>query len=192
MNTNTNVFQAIRIALIFTAIILLIPMVAMQYTEEVNWTFSDFIVMGALLMTTGTCFALIIIMRESVIYRVGFSLALATAFLLIWANLAVGLISSGPNPGNLMYIGVLAVGVIGTILSDYKPAGMERAMYVTAAALVLHTVIALLAGMDQYPGSSVIRIIGLNGFFAALFGASGLLFRFGAHTPSDSSASPQS
>jgi hypothetical protein len=191
MRTTSNFNQAIVNAAIFTAIILTIPLVAMQYTDEVNWTFSDFLIMAVLLMTTATCFALIIGMRENAIYRVAFSLALATTFFMVWANLAVGLIAGGPNVGNLMYAGVLAVAVTGSLLSHFRSAGMERAMYATAGALVLHTVVALLAGMGQYPGSSVMEIIGVNGFFTALFAASGLLFRFGIYVSSDSNTSPQ-
>lgn len=33
-----------------TATLLLIPLIAMQFTEEVNWNFAYFIVAGALLM----------------------------------------------------------------------------------------------------------------------------------------------
>ena len=39
--------------LIFVAVILLIPLMAMQFTEEVNWELTDFIVAGVLLLGTG-------------------------------------------------------------------------------------------------------------------------------------------
>ena len=50
-------------------------------------------------------------------------------------------------------------------------------MYVTASALLLHAAIALLANMQDYPGSSVIEIIGVNLFFATPYALAGLLFR---------------
>ena len=103
---------------------------------------------------------------------------------MIWANLAVGLIGSGTNPGNLMYFGVVAVGIIGIVLSRFSPGGMERAMYITALMLVLVVGIALFANMDEYPGSSVDEIVGVNGFFATLFTVSGSLFRFAARKQS--------
>ena len=55
---------------------------------------------------------------------------------------------------------------------------MENTLFATAFALVLHTVIALLAGMDQYPGSSLALIICVNGFFFTLFAISSILFKY--------------
>jgi hypothetical protein len=55
---------------------------------------------------------------------------------------------------------------------------MERALYATALTLVLVAIVALLAKMDEYPGSSITEIIGVNGFFAIMFTLSGLLFRY--------------
>lgn len=115
---------------------------------------------------------------QSITGRAAIGLAIGSTLLMIWANLAVGLIGAGPNPGNLMYIGVVAVVIIGTIFSRFTPGGLERTMYATAVALALVAVIALLANMHQYPGSSVIEIIGVNGFFATPFVVSGLLFRY--------------
>jgi uncharacterized membrane protein len=49
----------IRIALV-TAAILAIPLVAMQFTDEVDWGLSDFIIIGALLLGTGLMYELIV------------------------------------------------------------------------------------------------------------------------------------
>ena len=51
----------------------------------------------------------------SVMYR-AVGVAVVTAFILVWMNLAVGLIGNESNPANLMYGGVLVVGVIGVII----------------------------------------------------------------------------
>jgi hypothetical protein len=45
---------------------------------------------------------------------------------------------------------------------------------------VLVTVIALIAGKQHAPGSSVPELVGLNGFFVALFIASAWLFQHAA------------
>jgi len=72
------------------AIILSIPLVAMQFTEEVNWSLFDFMVMGALLLVTGLIGEFLIRKVQKVEYRVLLLIGLVAAFLLIWAELAVG------------------------------------------------------------------------------------------------------
>lgn len=46
-------FKRVVIILIIVAGILLIPLVAMQFTNEVNWTIFDFVVAGILLYASG-------------------------------------------------------------------------------------------------------------------------------------------
>ena len=73
------------------AVILLIPLIAMQFTEEVKWTLSDFLVMGFLLMGTGLLCELVIRKVRKTNWQIAFCLLLLLAFLLIWAELAVGI-----------------------------------------------------------------------------------------------------
>jgi hypothetical protein len=161
-----------------TALILSVPLVAQQFTDEVNWSVADFLVMGVLIFSAGLSYVLITRYVTNIVHKAAIVMALGSTFLMIWANLAVGLIGSGPNPGNLMYLGVIAVGLIGTFFSRFTPAGMERTLYAMALAVVLLAIIALATNMQQYAGSSVAEIIGVNGFFTVLFGISGLLFRY--------------
>ena len=88
---------------LITLLILLVPLVAMQFTDEVNWTAVDFIIAGALLFGTGMLLVWALRQSTSLAYRAAMGLTIGTTFLMIWANLAVGLIGSGPNLGNLMY-----------------------------------------------------------------------------------------
>ncbi len=74
-----------------TAVLLLIPLIAMRFTNEVNWTLSDFMVAGTLLLGTGLILDLILRKITSIKYRVVISSALLLVFLLIWAELAVGI-----------------------------------------------------------------------------------------------------
>jgi len=178
MEKQVKFYQSIPAVALGTGLLLMVPLVAMQFTDEVDWNVFDFFIAGALLFGTGTLFVLILRVPENIVYKSAMGLAIGTTFFMIWANLAVGLIGSGPNPGNLMYIGVLAVLIIGIYLSRFKPAGLEHAMFATAFALLLVAIIALLAGMHQYPQSSVLEIIGVNLFFATPYILSGLLFRY--------------
>ena len=167
-----------------TVLILMVPFVAMQVSNEVDWSLTDFSIMGVLIFSTGLSFVLVIRYATNIVYRIAMIVAFGSTFFMIWANLAVGLIGSGPHLGNLMYMGVVAVVIICSLRSRFTANGMERAMYATAIALVLVAVIALLSNMSSYPGSSVNEIIAVNGFFATLFAVSGSLFRFASQEKS--------
>ncbi|MES2554929.1 MAG: hypothetical protein V4604_02200 [Bacteroidota bacterium] len=172
--------KAVLGVVIATILLLMIPFIAMQFTNEVQWGVADFIIMGLLLFITGFSFVLITRYTNSLVHRLAVAGAIGTTFLMIWANMAVGLIGYGPNPGNLMYLGVIGVIIGGIVLSNFTARGMERTMFATALTLIAHTAIALLTGMHKYPESSVESIICVNGFFATLFAVSGLLFRYEA------------
>jgi len=160
-----------------TGLLLLVPLVAMQVSEEVNWSPADFLFAGVLLVATGLAFKLAAKRTNQIRYRAAFAVAIIAALLLVWLNLAVGLIGSEENPANLMYFGVLAVQIIGSLAARFQYRGMARAMFATALAQALVAVIALIFGMQHDSGSSVAGILILNGLFVALFGLSALLFR---------------
>ena len=158
------------------ALILLLPLLAMQFTDEVNWDGADFALFGALLIGVGVPYELAVRTTGDNAYRAAVGVALAAAFILVWVNGAVGIIGSEDNPANLMYGGVLAVGIIGAIIARFQPHGMARALFATALAQALVAVIALIAGLGS-PWSGPLEIVALNGFFVALFVGSALLFQ---------------
>ena len=157
------------------AIMLLLPLIAMQFTDEVNWDVSDFIIFGAMLATAGGAFELAARMTPNKAYRAAVGVALAAAFFLVWVNGAVGLIGNEGNPANLMYGGVLAVGIIGAVIARRQPKGMARAMVATAVAQVLVPVIALIAGLSNTSGLGNTFVV--TGIFFALWLTSAWLFR---------------
>lgn len=165
----------IRIVLI-TAFILLLPLVAMQFTDEVAWDLADFVAAGALLLGTGFTYELVARKRSNIAYRAGVGIALAAALLLVWANLAVGIIGSEDNPANLLYVGVLAFGLIGAVIARLEPRGMARALFATALAQGLVPVMALII-WRPLATSGVLGLFGVNAFFAMLFVGSALCFR---------------
>jgi hypothetical protein len=116
------------------ALILLLPLIAMRFTDEVNWTGFDFLFAGVLIGGVGLLFELAVRTSRSVPYRVAVALALAAAFLLIWANGAVGMIGDEDNPYNLLFGIALLVALLGSALARFRPAGMALAM--AAASLV--------------------------------------------------------
>ena len=157
-------------------LVLLVPLIAMQFTDEVNWSVGDFVFAGALLIAVGAAFELAARKSRNFAYRAAVGVALAAGFLLIWFNGAVGIIGSEDNDANLMYFGVLAAGVVGALIARFRPNGMARALFVTAFAQALVALIAVIGGLG-YPESGPFEILGLNGFFVAMFVVSGLLFR---------------
>ena len=166
---------AIGVALA-AAFILLLPLLAMQITDEVVWDLADFAVAWTLLVGAGLTYKLVARKMGNIAYRAAVGAAVATALLLVWMNLAVGLIGNEDNPANLMYFGVLAIGIIGAIIAHFQPQGMARALFATALAQVLVAVIALIAGLGS-PENGPLEIVALNGFFFALFVGSALLFQ---------------
>ena len=179
----------IRIALV-TAFLLLIPLVAMQFDMGVDWNLFDFIVAGALLFASGLTYELIARRAGNGAYRAAVGVAVAAALLLVWINLAVGIIGSEDNPANLMYFGVLFVGIVGAIFARLRPRGMARALFAAAFAQALVPVIALVIGksqsMQEPPG--MLGVLALNVFFVMLFAGSALLFRHSAQAGSEMGA----
>ena len=77
--------------LITAAVLLLIPFIAMQFTTEVNWSGADFMLMGVLLLGTGLLCELVLRKVKKTEHRLIICGAVLFAFLLIWAELAVGI-----------------------------------------------------------------------------------------------------
>lgn len=173
----------IRIVLT-TAFILLLPLLAMQFTDEVVWDLADFVVAGALLVGTGLMYELVARRGGNIAYRAAVGIALAAALLLVWMNLAVGIIGNEDNPANLMYIGVLAVGLIGAVIARLEPRGMARALVASALAQALVPVITLIIWKPSVT-SGVLGVFGLNALFVILFVGSALLFRRAARSATD-------
>jgi len=79
------------ILLTTVAVLLLIPLIAMQFTNEVNWSMSDFIVAAVLLLVAVFTYELISRKVKAPTNRTILSVTLLIIFLLIWAELAVGI-----------------------------------------------------------------------------------------------------
>lgn len=180
MNSDNKLNQSIGLLAIATGVLLLIPLIAMQFTDEVVWTLSDFIFAGTLIFGTGLTYKLITRKSGNVAYRIAVGFALATGFFLIWTNLAVGIIGSEDNPVNLLYFLVLFIGISGAFIARFRPHGLSLTMFTMAFAQALVAAIALAGGFYQSPPSSVFEILAVNSFFITLFMVSAMLFRYTA------------
>ena len=114
-----NPYRSVVGVALTTAFILLIPLLAAP-----AWSLADFVVAGALIFGTGLSYVLVARKAGNIAYRAAVGVALAAAFILVWMNLAVGVIGTEDEPANLMYVGVLAVGIIGAIIARFRPHGM--------------------------------------------------------------------
>jgi hypothetical protein len=75
----------------FVGTLLLIPLVAMQFTNEVNWSGFDFLVAGVLLLGTGLLVEGVLRTVKTKSKRLLLVSALLLLLALIWIELAVGL-----------------------------------------------------------------------------------------------------
>ena len=172
------------------ALILLLPLFAMQVTDQVVWDVADFAVFGALLVGAGVAYELAARKTGPIAYRAAVGVALAAAFILVWVNGAVGVIGTERDGANLMYGGVLAVGIIGAVIARFQPDGMARALFATALAQALVAVIALIAGLGSTAPIWPRDILMLTGFFASLWLMSAWLFRKAAREQTPEGAAP--
>ena len=141
------------------------------------WSASDFIFAGAMFAIVGGTFELAVRASGNLAYRGGVAVALATAFLLVWINLAVGIIGSEDNPLNLMFFGVIGAALVGSVVARFRADGMARSMTLAAAiqGLIGAGVFIGGAGASEPPGP--IGILLLIEFFAAAWLSSAWLFR---------------
>lgn len=86
--------KRLLIILALAATILSLPLIAMQFTAEVNWDIFDFVIMGILLFGTGLVCEFILRNVQSTKNRIIICGAVLFALFLLWAELAVGIFGS--------------------------------------------------------------------------------------------------
>lgn len=170
---NTKRFIAWGIVM---ALALVIPL-AMQFTNEVQW--NEAVAYTFILLATGGAYELWQWLKtRDRTYRIAFCVGLIGMFLLGWVSGAVGIIGNENNPANLMYWAVPAVGLIGSLLSRFKPRGMARTLFAVALVQFFIPVVALIISPEvSWGNAGVIGVFMVNSFFAMIFAGSGLLFR---------------
>jgi hypothetical protein len=138
------------------ALLLSVPFVAMRFTSEVNWSASDFVVMGTLLALAGGIIELAARCGGNVAYKLGVTVAVAGGFLIVWANLAVG---HEHTPYDYPFYLALLVGLVGSAIAGLRPKGMMAAMLATAAALVVALRLAMVHQADAQGGNLLVTAV---------------------------------
>jgi hypothetical protein len=180
----TNIKKRLSTWAVAVVLALVVPLVLTLLGSGVDgegwhWTLFDFIFAFVLLFGSALVYELVSRKLDAGAYKVAVGLAVVTSLILIWVNGAVGIIGNEDNPLNLLYFGVLIVGMIGASFARLRPRGMSYALFATAAVQMVVPVIALFIAQPQItleaPG--VVGVFGLNIFFALLFAGSALLFQ---------------
>jgi hypothetical protein len=160
-----------------TAVLILsLPLVAMQFTRDVNWTVGDYIFAVLLIGGTGLAFELTVRATRNSAYRAGVAFALAASFLTVWANGAVGMIGDEGNPYNLLFLGVVGLALAGAVIARFRASGMVLAM---ATAAVAHGSVAVIGMFSDLLGGV------LSTAFAGLWLLSAVLFWKAAREQAD-------
>ena len=159
-----------------TLMLLAIPLVAMQYTHEVQWDPPDFLIMGVLLLGTGLGLEWAIRHEGPLALRAAWALALLSTFLMTWVNMATGLLGGESHPVNGLLLAVPMLGLAGALLARLQPRGMALTLLAMAALQLALTAIAASQGWRPLHRGPI-DIWGPNGFFILLFVSAAALFR---------------
>jgi hypothetical protein len=158
-------------------LILLVPLVAMQFTSEVSWTGFDFAFMAAMFGSVGLAVEWTFRKSRNPAYRMAVGIALAAIFFLIVINGAVGIIGSEGEIANLLFGGVILIALIGAIAARFRPAGMALAMVAAALAQLLVPLIALAGGLAPRAMVLAPEVPASTAVFMGLWLVAGWLFR---------------
>lgn len=114
--------------------------------------------------------------RHRTAYRSAVAAALVTALFLLFGMGALGINGEDGDPVDRLYFGVLALGIVGSVIARSRSDGMALVLLAMALATAMVAVVALIAGKHQAAHNSVFEILGLNGMYAGLFVGSAWLF----------------
>ncbi len=159
------------------AALLLTPLVAMQFTRQVQWTVSDFVFAGFMIVGTGLLYEVAVRFSGSFAYRAGAFVALGTCFLLVWINLAVGIIGDEDDFRNAYYFCEVLLVAAASFAAALRPAGMMRAMLGAAGFQALITAAAFFDGWGAEEPPGAFALLGLNSVFVGLWLFAAALFR---------------
>jgi uncharacterized membrane protein AbrB (regulator of aidB expression) len=92
-------FKNKKVRVLYPLLLLVIPLIGMCITEEFNWSPFDFIIMGVLILSVSIGINFTLNKTKNLKNRIIYIGILGLLFLLIWAELAVGIFGT-PFAGN--------------------------------------------------------------------------------------------
>jgi hypothetical protein len=155
------------------AAIMLLAACAKLFVPGFLWTPGDFLAMGILLVVPSLCFEVALRMaRNDNFYLLGAALGIGACFLLVYFNLAVGIIGGEDDPANVVFLWVIGTALATSLLARLRPAGVAIAMVVTA---LVQAGVAVYAWTLGSPEGTI-----LSAAFAGVFLAAAACFRHAA------------
>ncbi|QIG80642.1 hypothetical protein [Stakelama tenebrarum] len=125
------------------ATLLLAPAVAMLVTREVDWGPLDFAVFAVMLGAACGTVDLAARASGSLAYRAATAIAAGAAFLMVWANLAVGIIGNENDGVNLIFFGILGGGFAGACFARFRAKGLAVTLALMGVAMLASMALAI-------------------------------------------------
>jgi hypothetical protein len=154
-----------------TAALILLPLALMKALDPNAWALEDLPFACLMIAAVGIAAEVALRLPVRLARAAGTALALATAFLLVWGNLAVGFAGSEDNAINAVFFAVPMVALAGCLLARCRSSGIAAALVATAGAQLIAGIVALAAG--HFTGPLTIAFTGLWLVSALLFQRSG-------------------
>ena len=155
---------------------LLVALLGNMFVEGWNWNPGAFVLLWAVLAIAALVYKLIATRPGAApAHRLAAALAVLAGFLIFWMSIGPKIIGE-ENPGNLLYLLAILLGLIGVGFSRLQPARLAKVAFGMAAALLIIPVVAVLLWPANFDHGYA-RVQLLSAGFAAVFVTSGLLFR---------------
>lgn len=137
-----------------------------------NWDALDYMVALALLGASAAAYWIATRPARSVWHHLAVMIGAGGALLLLWMQLAVGLVGDGDHPINQAMGLVLVVSAIGALLSRFRASGMRTTLLVAAGTQMVLGAL----GFILLPAMYFSDIFLVTAFFSGLWTASAFLF----------------
>ena len=132
--------------------LVLAPLVAMQFTHEFNWDETDFILAAVIFGIVGGLIELAVRKSANWYFRFGSMFAVLAGFMVIWSNLAVGMIGNENNLVNLWFGVVLLIAITGSVASRFFRGILPAAMFTAGSVQAAIGIFAGIWGPDPRGG----------------------------------------